>query len=428
MRTKLPCLVWMAALGAAGAARADDGLGCRSAPQYTVGSFPAYEYEIAKSEEPTLDRIAAHVQATLGSQSRELERVVIVGHAALYGQSDFDQTSEYRASLVAAELRARLKDRGIDYTTLDIQSIGVGTRCPIATNATQAGRASNRRVEVWIEEVEKRGGGGKRGGKDADETKIRPDKAGRLSFSPNSVKHPPTGLLFPADMPAPRLPNDFDGCSDDQKGMLREAWALAHYYMWRSDQVMDWLAVHEAKRQQAWDAGAKQQKDDPANFVPRTWFGPYAEGRFRSVDDAIDRVFTDRLLGRTFKVACKPGEPENLAQHNVFGRVVFFHSPSGGYFHDDPKKKPSEDRAFRALTVVHELYHPLKLRNGTWVMDTHAFMGRVAKHYDAKDSQKLSWGETDRHYRLAIRNNDNHAYFATNLGEAIYAGTLQQFP
>ena len=53
--------------------------------------------------------------------------------------------SEERASAVASRLRNALA-----LPTLQIQALGYGEERPVASNDTEAGRASNRRIDVVI--------------------------------------------------------------------------------------------------------------------------------------------------------------------------------------------------------------------------------------------------------------------------------------
>ncbi|MEQ8405764.1 MAG: OmpA family protein [Oceanicaulis sp.] len=71
--------------------------------------------------------------------------VNVIGHADSTGAADYNQRlSERRASAVAADLinRGVLRDR--------LYVAGMGETQPVATNATDAGRAANRRVEITI--------------------------------------------------------------------------------------------------------------------------------------------------------------------------------------------------------------------------------------------------------------------------------------
>ena len=72
-------------------------------------------------------------------------RVIIKGHTDSTGSDSTNQRlSEDRADRV----RSFLVAEGVDPSRLT--AIGLGERSPIATNATEAGRAQNRRVEVEI--------------------------------------------------------------------------------------------------------------------------------------------------------------------------------------------------------------------------------------------------------------------------------------
>jgi len=75
-------------------------------------------------------------------------RVTVEGHASRESpaQESYNQRlSERRANTVADELERS----GVD--SRNISSHGLGTRAPIASNETEAGRQQNRRVEVIIE-------------------------------------------------------------------------------------------------------------------------------------------------------------------------------------------------------------------------------------------------------------------------------------
>ncbi|MEM7661034.1 MAG: OmpA family protein [Pseudomonadota bacterium] len=71
--------------------------------------------------------------------------VDIIGHADSQGAEDFNQRlSEQRASSVSSYLQSQ----GVD--AVRVASTGFGETRPIADNATAAGRAQNRRVEIIL--------------------------------------------------------------------------------------------------------------------------------------------------------------------------------------------------------------------------------------------------------------------------------------
>lgn len=122
---------------------------CPTGADVTLSDFPAFSYEITSSHRASLDALAKKVY-TLTKSGKPVRKIRIVGHAAVWGKSDYQKTSENRAAVVQAELTARFASLGINYSKTQITTEGMATACPVATNGTQAGRAKNRRVEVWI--------------------------------------------------------------------------------------------------------------------------------------------------------------------------------------------------------------------------------------------------------------------------------------
>ena len=93
--------------------------------------------------EPRFDPILADVADVLQTYPRTL--VDVVGHADSRGDEAYNQRlSERRASSVAQQLISYgvMRDR--------LYVAGMGERAPIASNATDSGRAANRRVEITI--------------------------------------------------------------------------------------------------------------------------------------------------------------------------------------------------------------------------------------------------------------------------------------
>jgi outer membrane protein OmpA-like peptidoglycan-associated protein len=101
-----------------------------------------------------LDSLAAHL-ASFGDS-----KLMLVGHTDSVGTTAYNQSlSERRATAVAAHLTAR----GVASNRVVIT--GRGETEPIAENATDAGRQSNRRVEIAVSAGDKmkadaKGGGG----------------------------------------------------------------------------------------------------------------------------------------------------------------------------------------------------------------------------------------------------------------------------
>ena len=89
----------------------------------------------------------------IGDLARTLNRypnlaIAVVGHADAIGSDDYNQAlSERRARSVGAVLM----DDGVPYGR--IVASGRGEWEPIATNATQWGRARNRRVEIHLKKA-----------------------------------------------------------------------------------------------------------------------------------------------------------------------------------------------------------------------------------------------------------------------------------
>ncbi len=91
------------------------------------------------AELPTLDRVAALLAQRPGLTAR------VEGHTDSSGSAAINQDlSQQRAEAVMQALVARGVDAG------RINATGYGADRPIASNATEAGRRANRRVEVYV--------------------------------------------------------------------------------------------------------------------------------------------------------------------------------------------------------------------------------------------------------------------------------------
>jgi outer membrane protein OmpA-like peptidoglycan-associated protein len=101
--------------------------------------FVADQATILPDERSRLDGIADLLSGLAGV------RFLVVGHTADVGLADSQlRLSRERAEVIVRELVAR----GLDATLFDVEGRG-GTE-PAATNATEEGRARNRRVEIYI--------------------------------------------------------------------------------------------------------------------------------------------------------------------------------------------------------------------------------------------------------------------------------------
>lgn len=104
-------------------------------------SFDVGRATLRRDLSEVLDRIAE------GLRSATRANVLIVGHTdALGGESANEKLSLARAD----NARSHLVSRGVLGTI--VKTEGHGEREPVADNATAAGRAKNRRVEIYISE------------------------------------------------------------------------------------------------------------------------------------------------------------------------------------------------------------------------------------------------------------------------------------
>ena len=102
-------------------------------------SFATDSASIEPGLHPTLNRIAATLQEYPATT------IAVVGHTDAVGDAQYNmQLSERRASAVANYLVTQ----GVDPRRITVQPRGEDA--PIADNATEAGRAQNRRVEMLI--------------------------------------------------------------------------------------------------------------------------------------------------------------------------------------------------------------------------------------------------------------------------------------
>ena len=105
-------------------------------------SFDVGRAEIKPNFSPVLDRFAQTLNENRATKVR------IVGHTDSTGT---DAINDPLSVNRAASTRNYLASRGVDASRVAID--GRGSREPIADNATDAGRARNRRVEIFVSEA-----------------------------------------------------------------------------------------------------------------------------------------------------------------------------------------------------------------------------------------------------------------------------------
>ncbi|APW37019.1 hypothetical protein RD110_07230 [Rhodoferax koreense] len=104
-------------------------------------SFDTGRADIKPNLRPILDQFAN------GLRDQPNTEVRIIGHTDSTGSDAINNPLSMNRAVSA---RDYLASRGVDYTRIAVN--GVGSREPIADNSTEAGRARNRRVEIYLAE------------------------------------------------------------------------------------------------------------------------------------------------------------------------------------------------------------------------------------------------------------------------------------
>lgn len=107
-------------------------------------SFDVNSYAIKSNFRPVLDKFAQTMQTNAATT------VYIVGHTDSTGSDAINNPLSVNR---AASTRDYLVGRGVASSRFNIS--GMGSTQPVASNATEAGRAQNRRVEIYIGEKAK---------------------------------------------------------------------------------------------------------------------------------------------------------------------------------------------------------------------------------------------------------------------------------
>jgi outer membrane protein OmpA-like peptidoglycan-associated protein len=105
-------------------------------------SFDFDRYEVKPEFKPTLNKVADVLANTPG------QRIRVVGHTDSYGSEAYNQRLSERRALATGDY---LISQGV--ASAQLQTEGRGESEPRADNATAAGRAQNRRVEIYLQQL-----------------------------------------------------------------------------------------------------------------------------------------------------------------------------------------------------------------------------------------------------------------------------------
>ncbi|MEL6617787.1 MAG: PAN domain-containing protein [Pseudomonadota bacterium] len=258
----------------------------------------------------------------------------------------------------------------------------------------------------------------------------------RIRFSANDPGNVIAGDPYPADMPNVRYPVNWQGCSNDDRALIRRAWTRAHHNVWRARQVMSHLNA-QPRRAAMWTWSFTDRMGTAPgynNISPRGYFGSYDHGRFHDVRRVVDKLFVDRFRGKTFRIKCRvrdsdgahPCETFNAnANTSVYGTINLCQRWfDNGVFID------------QVTILTHEMLHWMKIpKSAYWVTDRHDYWrscrdyrGAKARYDDAAVWLGMNRGCKDWNHNRAVRANDTYAWWISTLGDRIYRGRLPQFP
>ena len=119
---------------------------CPSQYDYVINNFPAKISTYEDSELGNIEFIAQQIVDNLDS----VERIDVFGHAATWPNLDLQTLSEQRAELVLDSIVSEVEERIGREVEFYIYFWGLADTCPVASNDTQSGRETNRRVQVKL--------------------------------------------------------------------------------------------------------------------------------------------------------------------------------------------------------------------------------------------------------------------------------------
>lgn len=265
---------------------------------------------------------------------------------------------------------------------------------------------------------------------------------------------PLSELDLPPEMPAVHWPIFVEGsCTGTQPGTslweAKRGWALAHHNVWRAYQLLEFMGESPGQfRDDYWSDGY-EATDASMNWSPHQWFGGYAAYRQAAIRDVVkelwDRFRSAEFDGIPLRVKCptprnEPNNPGNIcfthqppAHHVVKGWINLCQGLFGtGYGDDD-----------RAAVLAHEMLHHARVHWEDGDLAKSRFLGDTHLHGHGESCladlkwQKMYGPDRARHLAaesgcwhrdIAMRNNDNYAWFITRLGQAVRSGRLKKFP